>query len=338
MKAVFYYDYGPPDILEIRETEKPVPKDNEVLLKVHAVSVNASDWEFLTGRPLYTRMWGLRRPKFQILGSDIAGTVEAVGKKVKLFQPGDEVFGDIMGNWGGFAEYVCAPVNKLILKPADLTFEKAASLPQAALVALQGLRDKGKVQPGQKVLINGAGGGSGTFAIQIAKMLGATVTGVDRTEKLDLMLSIGADRVIDFTKEDFTQNEQTYDVILDFVASHSIFDYRRTLAPRGKYIMVGGSLPHLFQTLLLGFIISVTGKKKMGVLGARPNKDLDFMLELIESNKVVPVIDKRYPLHEVPAALRYLGEGHARGKIIIVVHHEEKTTEVRKDGHEASLG
>ena len=319
MKAVVYTEYGPPAMLEIKEIEKPVPQDNEVLIKIHAVSVNASDWEFLTGRPLYTRMWGLRKPNYQILGSDIAGTVEAIGNKVKQFQPGDEVFGDILGHWGGFAEYVWAPVKNFTLKPKSLSFDQAASLPQAALVALQGLRDKGKVQSGHKVLINGAGGGSGTFAIQIAKWLGASVTGVDRTEKLDLMRSIGADQVIDFRQEDFTRNGQQYDVILDFVASHSIFDYKRALSPAGKYILVGGSLPHIFQTLLLGSFISLTGKKKMGILGAKANQGIDLMIELVEAGKVIPVIEKLYPLNEVPEALRTLGEGRAMGKLVIVM-------------------
>jgi NADPH:quinone reductase-like Zn-dependent oxidoreductase len=325
MKAIVYTKYGPPEVLQLKEVEKPAPRDNEVLIKVHAASVNASDWEFLNGKPLYTRIWGLLKPKFQILGSDIAGKVEAVGKNVKKLQRGDAVFGDILECWGGFAEYVCAPEDALMLKPASMTYEEAAALPQAALVALQGLRDKGKIQPGQTVLINGAGGGSGTFAIQIAKSFGANVTGVDSAKKLDMMLSIGADQVIDYTQEDFTHKEQKYDLILDFVASHSIFDYKRALAPRGVYVLVGGSLPHIFQTLVLGSLISMAGTKKMGILGAKPNKDLAFMIELIESGKVVPVIDKRYPLSAVADALRYLGEGHAKGKIVITVKNNNKT-------------
>ncbi|MCP5105454.1 MAG: NAD(P)-dependent alcohol dehydrogenase, partial [bacterium] len=252
MKAIVYERYGSPDVLELKELEKPTPKDNEVLIKVHAVSVNASDCELLGGSPLYTRMWGLLKPKKKILGSDIAGRVEVVGRNVTQFQQGDAVFGDILECWGGFAEYVCAPRNSLILKPAGMTFEEAAALPQAASVALQGLRDKGRIQPGQKVLINGAGGGAGSFAVQIAKLFGAEVTGVDSTGKLDMMRSIGADRVIDYTQEDFTRNEQCYDLILDFVASHSIFDYKRALSPRGVYAMVGGSMAHIFQTLFFG--------------------------------------------------------------------------------------
>jgi len=325
MKAIVYTKYGPPDVLQLKEIEKPISQDHEVLIKVHAASVNASDWEFLNGRPLYTRIWGPLKPKYQILGSDIAGRVEATGRNVKLFQLGDAVFGDILGHWGGFAEYVCAPEDALMLKPASMTFEEAAAIPQAALVALQGLRDKGSIQPGQKILINGAGGGSGTFAVQIAKSFGAEVTGVDSPEKLDMMCSIGADYVIDYTQEDFTENGQCYDLILDLVASHSIFDYKRALSPGGVYVMVGGSLTYIFQTLLLGSLISMTGTKKMGILGAKPNKDLAFMIELIESDKVVPVIDKSYPLSEVPDALRYLGEGHAKGKVVITLDSNNKT-------------
>ncbi len=267
MKAIVYTKYGPPDVLQLKEVEKPTPKDKEVLIKIHATSVNASDWEGLKGSPLYTRIWGLLKPKNQILGSDIAGRVEAVGRNVKQFQQGDEVFGDILYCGGGFAEYVCAPEDALMLKPASMTFEEAATVPQAALITLQGLRDKGQIQPGQKVLINGAGGGAGTFAVQIAKSFGAEVTGVDSTKKLDMMRSIGADQVIDYTQEDFTQNGQRYDLILDLVASHSIFDYKRALTPKGVYVMVGGSMAHIFQTLFLGSLISITGTKKWVFLG-----------------------------------------------------------------------
>ena len=325
MKAVVYQKYGSPDVLELKEVEKPAPKDNEVLIKVHAVSVNASDCEFLRGSPLYTRIWGLLKPKYKILGSDIAGRVEEVGRNVTQFQQGDAVFGDILERWGGFAEYVCAPENALILKPASMTFEEAAAVPQAAGVALQGLRDKGQIQPGQKVLINGAGGGAGSFAVQIAKLFGAEVTGVDSTRKLDMMRSIGADQVIDYTQEDFIQNGQRYDLILDLVAYHSIFDYKRALSPKGVYVMVGGSMAHIFQTLFFGSWISMTGRKKMGILGAKPNKDLAFIIELIESGKVTPVIDRQYPLSEVSEALRYLGEGHAKGKVVITLEHNNKT-------------
>jgi len=326
MKAIVYTKYGSPDVLQLKEVEKPTPKDDEVLIKVYAASANASDWEFLRGSPIYIRIWGLLKPKYKILGSDIAGRVEAVGRNVKQFQLGDEVFGDILGCWGGFAEYVCAPENAFMMKPASMTFEEAAAVPQAGVVALQGLRDKGQIQPGQKVLINGAGGGAGTFAVQIAKSFGAEVTGVDSTRKLDMMRSIGADHVIDYTQEDFTQNGQRYDLILDFVAYRSIFDYKRALNPKGIYVMVGGSMARIFQTLFLGPWISMAGSKKMGILAWKSNtNDLVFMKELFEAGKVVPVIDRRYPLSEVAEALRYLGEGYARGKVVITLEHNNKT-------------
>lgn len=325
MKAIVYTRYGTPDVLQLKEIDKPTPKEDEVLIQVHAVSVNASDWEFLRGKPLYIHMWGLLKPKNNILGSDIAGRVEAAGRNVKQFQQGDAVFGDIFEHKGGFAEYVCAPESVLMLKPASLTFEQAAALPQAATVALQALRDKGRIAPGQKVLINGAGGGAGTFAVQIAKSFGAEVTGVDSTHKLDMMRSIGADRVIDYTQQDFTRNGLQYDLVVDFVASHSMLDYRRALSPSGRYVMVGGSLVQIFQALALGSLVSMTGDRKMGVLGYKPNKGLDFLIQLIESGKVVPVIDKRFPLHEVPDALRYLGEGHTQGKVVITLEHTSRT-------------
>jgi NADPH:quinone reductase-like Zn-dependent oxidoreductase len=321
MKAIVYERYGSPDVLELREVEKPVPKDNEILIKVYAASVNDWDWGLLRGKPFVNRLlFGLLKPKIKILGVDIAGQVEAVGGNVKKFQPGDEVFGDLSGcGWGGFAEYVCALENALSLKPASITFEEAAAVPQAAVLALQGLRDKRQIQPGQKVLINGAGGGAGTFAVQIAKSFGAEVTGVDSTSKLDMMRSIGADQVIDYTREDFTKNGQRYDLILDFAAYHSIFDYKRALSPKGIYVMVGGSSARIFQVMFLGPWISMTGSKKMGILMHKPNKDLAFMKELFEAGKVVPIIDRRYPLNETAEALRYFGEGHAQGKVVITV-------------------
>jgi len=321
MKAIVCTKYGSPDVLQLKEVEKPTPKDNEVLVKVHAASVNDWDWGLLRGTPFVNRlMFGLLKPRTGILGCDIAGRVEAVGRNVKQFQPGDEVFGDISGcGFGGFAEYVCARENALVLKPASMTFEEVAAVPQAAVLALQGLRDKGQIQPGQKVLINGAGGGAGTFAVQIAKSFGDEVTGVDSTEKLDMMRLIGADQVIDYTQEDFTKNGQRYDLILDFAAHHSIFDYKRALSPKGIYVMVGGSMARLFQVVFLGPWISMTWSKKMGLLVHKPNKDLAFMKELFEAGKVVPVIDRRYPLTEVPEALRYFGEGHAKGKVVITL-------------------
>ena len=327
MKAIVYTKYGPPDVLELKEVEKPVPKDNEVLVKVHAASVNDWDWGLLRGKPFMNRLFfGLLKPKIKTIGCDIAGRVVAIGKNVKKFSPGDEVFGDISGcGWGGFAEYVCALENAVALKPASITFEEAAAVPQAAVLALQGLRDKRQIQPGQKVLINGAGGGAGTFAVQIAKSFGAEVTGVDSTRKLDMVRSIGADQVIDYTQEDFTKSGQRYDLILDMAAHHSIFDYKRALNPKGIYVMVGGSTARIFQAMLLGPLISMTTSKKMGILAHKPNKSLDFMKELFEAGKVKAVIDRSYPLSEVPEALRYFGEGHARGKIVITVEHNNKT-------------
>ena len=320
MKAIVYTKYGPPDVLQLKEVEKPTPKDGEVLIRVHAASVNDWDWGLLRGKPFANRFPGLLKPKHKILGGDIAGRIEAVGRDVKQFQPGDEVFGDLCQcGWGGFAEYVCARENALALKPASMTFEEAAAIPQAAVLALSGLRDKGRIQPGQKVLINGAGGGAGTFAVQIAKSFGAEVTGVDSTLKLEMMRSIGADHVIDYTKEDFTKKKQRYDFILDFAAYHSIFDYKRALNPKGIFVMVGGSSARIFQAVFLGALISMTGSKKMGILLHKPNKDLAFIIELFEAGKVVPVIDRRYPLSDVAEAFRYFGEGQAKGKLVITV-------------------
>lgn len=325
MKAIVYTRYGPPDVLQYKEVTKPAPKDNEVLVKVHAASINSWDWDLLRGKPILFRFWGFLKPKYTIPGGDIAGQVEAVGKDAKQFQPSDEVFGDLCAcGWGGFAEYVCADESALALKPANMAFEQAAAIPQAAVMALQGIRDYGQVQPGQKVLINGAGGGVGTFAIQMAKSFGAEVTGVDSTGKLDMMRSIGADHVIDYTQEDFTKNGQRYDLILDVAGYHSIFDYKRVLNPGGIYVMVGGSVSRIFQVLLLGPWISKTGSKKMGILAHKPNRDLAFIKELFEAGKVVPVIDKRYPLNEAPEAFRYFGEGQARGKLVITVEKYPK--------------
>ena len=323
MKAIVYERYGSPDVLELKEVEKPTPKDNEVLVKVHAASANAADWHIMRGEPFLVRLMvgGLLKPKIKILGADIAGRVEAVGRNVKQFQPGDEVFGDISDcGWGGFAEYVCVSEDALVLKPASTTFEEAAAVPLAAVTALQGLRDKGQIQPGQKVLINGASGGVGTFAVQIAKSFGAEVTGVCSTSKLDMVRSIGADQVIDYTQEDFTKNGQRYDLILAANGYHSIWDYKRALRPKGIYVAAGGSMAQIFQAMLLGPWISMTGSKKMGNFITKPNKkDLVFIKELLEAGKVVPVIDRRYPLSEVAEALRYLEEGHARGKVVITM-------------------
>ena len=291
-----------------------------MLVKIFAASVNAADWHLLRADPFFARFaTGLLKPKNTILGSDIAGRVEAVGSNVKQFKPGDDVFGDISGcGWGGFAEYVCAHENALVLKPTNLTFEQAAAVPMAAVTALQGLRDKGQIQAKQKVLINGASGGVGTFAVQIAKAFGAEVTGVSSTKKMETVRSIGADHVIDYTREDFTKNGKQYDLILAANGDRSISDYRRALAPTGTYVMSGGSMSQMTQAMLIGPWYSKTGGQKMGNMLAKPNnKDLTFIKELIEAGKVVPVIDRCYPLSETAEAIRYLEEGHAQGKVII---------------------
>jgi NADPH:quinone reductase-like Zn-dependent oxidoreductase len=320
VKAIVYTKYGPPEVLELKEVAKPTPRDDEVLIKVQAVSVNRSDWETLRGKPLYARIGGLLKPRHQILGSDVAGRVEMAGRNIRRFQPGDEVFGDILPRMGGFAEYVCARESALALKPAGMTIEEAAAIPQAAVIALQGIRDKGRVQPGQKVLINGAGGGAGTFAVQLAKLYGAEVTGVDNTGKLDFMRSLGADHVIDYTREDFTKNGERYDLILDVVAHRSVFAYKRALRSNGSYFLAGGSVATILQILLLGAWIRGTTGKRIRILAVQPNtEDVDFMKELIEAGKVTTVIDKTYPLSEVPEAIGYVGEGDARGKVVITV-------------------
>ncbi len=322
MKAMVYERYGSPDVLALKDVEKPAPRDNEVLVKVHATSLNYADWHRLTGEPFMARLaFGLPKPKNTILGSDIAGRIEAVGKTVKQFQPGDEVFGDLaFYGCGGLAEYVCASEEALALKPTNLSFDETAAVPMAAVTALQGLRDNGQIRPGQKVLINGASGGVGTFAVQLARYFGAEVTAVCSPRNLDMARSLGAEHVIDYTREDFTKNGQQYDLILAANGSRSIFDYRRALSPGGMYVMAGGSMAQVSQALLLGPWLSGTGSKKMGSLTAKANqKDLVFMKELLEAGKVKPVIDRQYPLSQAAEALRYLGEGHARGKVVITI-------------------
>ena len=325
MKAITYCNYGLGN-LKLEDVEKPVPNDDQVLVKVRAASVNPYDWHFVEGTPKIMRMMGvgLRKPKDTRLGVDFAGTVEAVGKNVTQFKPGDDVFG---GKGGAFAEYVCRRAEGAVaLKPANITFEQAASVNIAGITALQGLRDKGKVQPGQKVLINGASGGVGTFAVQIAKSYGADVTGVCSTRNLELVRSLGADHVIDYTKENFAKSEQRYDVILDNVPNHSLSECRRILTPKGKYVMIGGGGPNegrwigplgrVIHTLLLSPFIS----QQMGMMMADANqKDLTVLADMMQSGKVKPVIDRTYKLSEVPQAIRYLEEGHARGKVIISV-------------------
>src|SRR5258706_5635820 len=319
MKAIVHTKYGSPDILQLKEIEKPTPKDDEVLIKIYAASVNQYDWHFLTADIFLIRLMGggLLKPKDTRLGADIAGRVEAVGRNVKQFQPDDEVFGMVQG---GFAEYACAPETRLALKPANLSFEEAAAVPMAAVTALQGLRDTGQIQPGQKVLINGASGGVGTFAVQIAKYFGAEVTAVCSTMNLDQARSIGADHVIDYTKENFTQNGQQYDLVFAANGYHSLSAYKRALTPKGIYVMAGGSMAQIFQAMLMGSWMSETAGKKMGGVSAKSNqKDLVIIKELLEAGKVVPVIDRRYPLSEAAEALRYLGEGHAKGKVVIAI-------------------
>jgi NADPH:quinone reductase-like Zn-dependent oxidoreductase len=319
MKAIVFHQYGQPDVLTLEEIEKPSPGDDEVLVKVYASCINSWDWELLQGIPFVNRlMAGILKPKkIKILGCDIAGRIESVGKNVKQFQVGDEVFGDLSScGWGGFAEYVSAPEKALELKPVCLTFEQAAAVPQAALLALQGLQ-RGGIQAGKKVLINGAGGGSGTFAIQIAKEFGAEVTAVDSTEKLDIMRATGADHVIDYMQEDFTKNGQHYDLIFDNAANRSLSDYKRVLNPGGIHVMVGGKSFNILQTLL----VSMFGSRKYVLLLHKANKGLDTMKQFIEVGKVEPVIDRSYPLSEAADAMRYFAAGHAKGKVVISIEH-----------------
>jgi NADPH:quinone reductase-like Zn-dependent oxidoreductase len=322
MKAIVYSNYGSPDVLKYEEIEKPTAGDNEVLIKVRAASVNPYDWHFMRGTPYAVRIpAGLRKPKVTRLGADVAGQVEAVGRNVTQFKPGDAVFGTCRG---AFAEYACTSEAALVMKPSNVTFEQAASVPIAAFTALQGLRDKGHIQPGQKVLINGAAGGVGTFAVQIAKSYGAEVTGVSSTRNVDMVRSIGADRVIDYTQEDFTKSGQRYDLLFDAVGNHSLSACRRVLNPKGVLIMAGGTagrwmigaLARGIAALVLSRFVS---QDLVGILARTRKEDLTIMRALIEAGKVTPVIDRRYKLSEVPEAVRYLEEGHARGKVVVTL-------------------
>ncbi len=331
MKAIVYCDYGLADVLKLEDVEKPTPGDDEILVRVRAAAVNPLDWHYMRGTPYIMRIEaGLRKPKDTRMGVDYAGTVEAVGRNVTRFKPGDDVFG---GRSGALAEYVTARADRaVVLKPANLTFEQAASVPIAAITALQGLRDKGKVQPGQKVLINGASGGVGTFAVQIAKSFGADVTGVCSTRNLEMVRSIGADQVIDYTKEDYTKSGQRYDVILDNVGNRSLLDNRRILNPEGKYVLIGGGGPDNGRWIgplagpIKALVLSPFVTQDMGMLLADLNKeDLTILSDLMQAGKVTPVIDRRYRLSEVPAAIRYLEEGHARGKVVIVLEEKNQT-------------
>jgi len=325
MKAIVYYKYGSPDVLKCEEIEKPTAGDDEVLIRVRAASLNALDWRLMRGKPLFARLviGGLRKPKITRPGRDVAGQVEAVGRNVTQFKPGDEVFGVCRG---AFAEYVCAIEDKLAPKPANISFEDAAAVPVAALTALQGLRDKGRIQRGHKVLVDGASGGVGTFAVQIAKSFGAEVTAVCSTRNVDTARSIGADHVIDYTREDFTQSGQRYDLILAANAYHSIFDYRRALGQDGIYVMAGGGWAQILQGMLLGPLLSLIGSKKMCFFITKASKtDLVLLKDFLAAGKIVPVIDRRYPLSDVAEALRYLEEGHARGKVVITLEYNNKT-------------
>jgi NADPH:quinone reductase-like Zn-dependent oxidoreductase len=320
MKAVVYTRYGSPDVLRFTEVEKPTPKDNQVLIKVQAVSLNGSDWEALRGKPLYSRIMGPFRPRHHILGSDIAGRVEATGRTTTRFQPGDDVFADILSSMGVFAEYVCVPESALAPRPAGMTYEEAAALPQAGAIALQGIWDTGQVQPGQKVLINGAGGGSGMYAVQLPKLHGAEVTGVDNPEKLAFMRSLGAVHVIDYTRADVTRDGRRYELILDLAAHRSALAYKGSLAPGGRYLYVGGSAATLLQVLLMGPLLGRGEGKKLRLLAVRSGAQrLAPMVGLCQAGTIATVIDRRYRLHEVPEALRYLGEGHAKGKLVAIL-------------------
>ncbi len=335
MKAVVYAKLGPPEVLQLRELERPVPNEHEVLVKVYAASVNALDWRRFAsqlengGIPVSTRLMDgmILKAVNKVPGTDIAGRVVDVGAAVKLFRPGDEVFGVSAGSMGAFAEYVCAAENKLALKPASLSFEAAAAIPVAALTALEGLRDKGNIRPGQSVLINGASGGVGTFAVQLAKSFGAEVTAICSARNLETALSVGADHVIDYTKEDFTRNGKQYDLIAAVNGYHPIRDYKRALRSGGVCVAIGGDTAQLLQGMLLGPFVSLFGGRRLGFMGIAKmdQKDLIFLGELAKAGKVVPVIDSCYPLSEAAKAVRYLAEGHAGGKVVLTVEHSSQT-------------
>lgn len=328
MKAIVYTSFGPPDVLHLQEVEKPIPKENQILVKVHAASANPMDcWRFGLP-PIFLRLLngGQPQPKNPLLGADMAGRVAAVGANVKRWQPGDEIFGTAAGGVGAFAEYACTSENHVALKPANLTFEAAAAIPVAALTALQALRDKGQIQPGQKVLIQGASGGVGTFAVQIAKAVGTEVTAVCSTRNVETARTLGANHVIDYTQADFTKNGQQYDLIVAINGYHSLRSYQRALRPGGRCVVVGGSMGQIFQALLLGPLFSRIGGNSLGSMGiAKPtHKDLAFLAELIEAGSVTPVIDRCYPLREVAEAIKYVRAGHARGKVVISVEENHQ--------------
>ena len=321
MKAILFTQYGSPDVLQLAEVEKPAPNENQVLVKVVAAAANPLDWHRMRGEPFIARMGeGLRKPQDTRLGADIAGRVEAVGRNITEFKPGDEVFG--AGGAGGFAEYVCTREKNLALKPRNVSFEEAAAAPVVGFTAIQGFRHAGEIRTGQKVLVNGAAGGIGTFAVQFAKSCGAEVTGVCSTRNLDMVRSIGADHMVDYTREDFTRKGPCYDLIYDAIGNRSVFAYRRALKPGGICVIAGfTSLPRLFEHMLIGPLVSRRGDKKVGMMGISnaDKNDLILIKELLETGKVVPVIDRCYPLSETAEAIRYLETLHARGKVIINV-------------------
>jgi len=326
MKAIVFKEYGDVDALRWEEVKKPIPKDNEVLIKVNASSINDWDWQLLQGIPFINRLFfGLFKPKkVNILGCDVAGTIEAIGKNVTGFNVGDEVFGDLCeSGFGSFAEYVCASEKAILLKPTNMTFEQAAAIPQAGVIALSSLSQKKPIEKGQKILINGASGGSGTLTIQMAKHFGAEITGVCSTSKKDLIRALGVDHVIDYTEEDFTKSKHLYDLIIDVKGYHSIFDYKRVLAPGGIYVMQGGASKLVNQVLTLGPLISLFTNKKISLLRLRPNKNLDLLVNYFNEGIIKPVIDKCFPLSETAKAMEYYGAKKARGKVIITV--EENT-------------
>lgn len=323
MKAIIYEKYGSSDVLQYKEVPKPVPKDNEILIKVKAASVNAADWRMMKADPFLVRFYaGLFKPKkISTLGADVSGTVEAIGKSITKFSPGDEVFGDVFASaFGAFAEYKCGKEDEFVLKPSNVPFEDAAALPLAGMTALHSLRDFGKIEAGQKVLINGSSGGVGTFAIQLAKYFGADVTAVCSTSKINQSISLGADQVIDYTKEDFNKSGKKYDLIIGVNGYRTLSEYKSSLNPKGRYVMAGGGTAQLFQALLLGPFISLTGSQKIVAASSEPNqKDLQFLSDLLKSGKIKSVIDRRYKLEEVPQAIQYVEQGHAAGKVIITV-------------------
>lgn len=326
MQAIVYTRYGSPDNLQLQEIPKPMPKDDEVLVKVYASSINSWDWDNLLGKQLVVRLIsGLSKPRHTIPGADVAGIVEAVGKDVQDFKPGDEVYGDIAGaGFGCFAEYVAAPAKLLAHKLPAMSFEQAAALPQAGFLAIQGLQYYGGIQPGHQVLINGAGGGVGPLALQYAKMTGCEVTCVDKAEKLDMLNSLGSDHVIDYTKEDYTRTGKQYDFILDVIAHRKAADYRRALKPRGVFSMIGGSMGGLLLRMIaIEPLLAKFSNKKLGIMGYRPNRaDLELMNRLFEDGKFIPVIDKVFPLEQTAEAFRYFGKGDFKGKVVIKTSNE----------------